>query len=71
MLTYDQSRALDDPSLKKMVFGGFGAGKSIVGKSLNYWQYGELLYKTSFWNDEFSFDTISMSVTHCKCKTLH
>ena len=33
-LTYEQSRILHDPALKKIVFGGYGAGKSLIGKTI-------------------------------------
>ena len=33
-LTYQQSRILHDPALKKIVFGGYGAGKSLIGKTI-------------------------------------
>ena len=34
LLTSAQSRAIDDPSPMKIVFGGYGAGKSVVGMFL-------------------------------------
>ena len=34
MFTFDQSRVINDPALKKIVFGGFGVGKSLVGKMI-------------------------------------
>ena len=36
IFTYEQSRLIKHPGLKKIVFGGYGAGKSLVGKCISY-----------------------------------
>ena len=36
IFTYKQSRVINHPALKKIVFGGYGAGKSLIGKCILY-----------------------------------